>query len=209
MLKDKIQVFKSKFIKQSEGNNKKKIENLVVFLVLLIITVIAINTIWGDGKETKQEDNSNSYKQLAQSLDNSINSNNQELNEYNLEESLEDILSKMSGVGKVDVLVTYSETSEVVAMYNEKYTSSSTEEADTNGGTRKIEETDTSKEIIFEDKNGQQTPITQKVVMPKIEGAIVTAEGAGNINTKTNIIQAVSAATGLATYRIQVFEMNV
>ena len=209
MLKDKIQVFKAKFIKQSEGNNKKKIENLVVFLILLIITVIAINTIWGDGKETKQEDNNNSYKQLAQSLDNSINSNNQELNEYNLEESLEDILSKMSGVGKVDVLVTYSETSEVVAMYNEKYTSSSTEEADTNGGTRKIEETDTSKEIIFEDKNGEQTPITQKVVMPKIEGAIVTAEGAGNINTKTNIIQAVSAATGLATYRIQVFEMDV
>ena len=93
-------------------------------------------------------------------------------------------------------------------MYNETYTSSSTEEADTNGGTRKIEETDTSKEIIFEDKNGQQTPITQKVVMPKIEGAIVTAEGAGNVNVKTNIIQAVSAATGLATYRIQVFEMD-
>ncbi len=115
----------------------------------------------------------------------------------------------MSGVGKVDVLVTYSETSEVVAMYNEKYTSSSTEEADTNGGTRKIEETDTSKEIIFEDKNGQQTPITQKVVMPKIEGAIVTAEGAGDVNTKANIIQAVSAATGLATYRIQVFSMDV
>ena len=208
MLKDKIQVFKSKFIKQSEGNNKKKIENLVVFLILLIITVIAINTIWGDEKDTKQEENNDSYKQLAQSLDNSINSNNQELNEYNLEESLEDILSKMSGVGKVDVLVTYSETSEVVAMYNEKYTSSSTEEEDTSGGRRKIEETDTSKEIIFEDKNGEQTPITQKVVMPKIEGAIVTAEGAGNVNVKTNIIQAVSAATGLATYRIQVFEMS-
>ena len=45
--------------------------------------------------------------------------------------------------------------------------------------------------------------------MPKIEGAVITAEGAGNINVKTNIIQAVSAATGLSTYRIQVFEMSV
>ena len=115
----------------------------------------------------------------------------------------------MSGVGKVDVLITYSETSEVVAMYNEKYTSSSTEETDTNGGVRKIEETDTNKEIIFEETDGEKTPITQKLVMPKIEGAIVTAEGAGNVNIKTNIIQAVSAATGLATYRIQVFEMSV
>jgi len=177
MFKDKIKLVKAKFIKETEGNNKRKIENLLVFLVLLIITVIAINTIWGDkNEETKQQDNNNSYKQLA--LENTISSNNQETTEYNLEQSLEDILSKMSGVGKVDVLITYSETSEVVAMYNEKYTSSSTEETDTNGGTRKIEETDSNKEIIFEETDGEKTPITQKVVMPKMEGAIVTAEGA-------------------------------
>ena len=115
----------------------------------------------------------------------------------------------MAGVGKVQVLITYSETSEVVAMYNEKNTSNNTEETDTNGGTRKISQTDTDKEIIYEEKNGEKVPITQKVIMPKIEGAVITAEGAGNINVKTNIIQAVSAATGLSTYRIQVFEMSV
>lgn len=208
MFKNKLEILKTKFNKESEGNNKRKIENLVVFLILLIITVIAINTIWGDKKEeVKQDDTNSSYKQLAQ-VDNNINSNNQQVDEYNLEQSLEDILSKIAGVGKVEVLVTYSETSEVVAMYNEKQTSSNTEETDTNGGVRKIEETDTDKEIIYEEKDGEKTPITQKVVMPKIEGAIITAEGAGNVNVKTNIIQAVSAATGLATYRIQVFKME-
>lgn len=211
MFKDKIESFKSMTLKKTEGNNKRNIENLVVFLILLIITIIAINTIWGDKKEeTKsQESNETSYKQLAENLDSKINSNNKEFNEYNLEQSLEDILSKMAGVGKVQVLVTYSETSEVVAMYNEKNTSNNTEETDTNGGTRKISQTDTDKEIIYEEKNGEKVPITQKVIMPKIEGAVITAEGAGNINVKTNIIQAVSAATGLSTYRIQVFEMSV
>lgn len=211
MFKDKIESFKSMMLKKTEGNNKRNIENLVVFLILLIITIIAINTIWGDKKEeTKsQENNETSYKQLAENLDSKINSNNKEFNEYNLEQSLEDILSKMAGVGKVQVLVTYSETSEVVAMYNEKNTSNNTEETDTNGGTRKISQTDTDKEIIYEEKNGEKVPITQKVIMPKIEGAVITAEGAGNINVKTNIIQAVSAATGLSTYRIQVFEMSV
>lgn len=211
MFKDKIESFKSIMLKKTEGNNKRNIENLVVFLILLIITIIAINTIWGDKKEeTKsQESNETSYKQLAENLDSKINSNNKEFNEYNLEQSLEDILSKMAGVGKVQVLVTYSETSEVVAMYNEKNTSNNTEETDTNGGTRRISQTDTDKEIIYEEKNGEKVPITQKVIMPKIEGAVITAEGAGNINVKTNIIQAVSAATGLSTYRIQVFEMSV
>jgi len=206
MFKDKFKNIKSIIIKKTDGNNKKNIENLVVFLVLLIITVIAINTIWGtDKEETKSKDTNSTYKQLADSLD---SSNNKEIEEYNLEEELEDILSKIAGVGKVQVLITYSETSEVVAMYNETYTSSNTEETDTNGGVRKIESTDTNKEIIYEEKDGEKIPITQKVIMPKMEGAIITAEGAGNVNIKTNIIQAVSAATGLGTYRIQVFEMS-
>lgn len=211
MFNNKIKNLKSLIVKKTESNNKRTIENLVVFLILLIITIIAINTIWGNEKEEikSQETNETSYKQLADNLGNKVNSNNIKLSEYNLEQSLEDILSKMAGVGKVQVLVTYSETSEVVAMYNEKTTSNNTEETDTNGGTRKIAQKDTDKEIIYEEKNGEKTPITQKVIMPKIEGAVITAEGADNINVKTNIIQAVSAATGLSTYRIQVFEMSV
>lgn len=210
MLKESIKKFKESISKQKEQNNKKNIENLVVFLILLIITIIAINTIWGGKKEeTNQENGNTSYKKLAENINNSIDSNNSQLNEYNLEENLEDILSKIAGVGKVKVLVTYSETSEVVAMYNEKNTLNNTEETDKNGGVRKIEQTDTDKEIIYEEKNGQKTPITQKVIMPKIEGAIVTAEGASNPAIKTNIIQAVSAATGISTYRIQVFEMSI
>ena len=210
MLKESIKKFKESISKQKEQNNKKNIENLVVFLILLIITIIAINTIWGGKKEeTNQENGNTSYKKLAENINNSIDSNNSQLNEYNLEENLEDILSKIAGVGKVKVLVTYSETSEVVAMYNEKNTLNNTEETDTNGGVRKIEQTDTDKEIIYEEKNGQKTPITQKVIMPKIEGAIITAEGASDPIIKTNIIQAVSAATGISTYRIQVFEMSI
>ena len=209
MFKGKIDKLKSIIVKKTDGNNKKNIENLVMFLILLIITVIAINTIWGTEKEeVKSQENNTSYKQLAEKLDNNISSNNQEFNEYNLEQSLEDILSKMAGVGKTEVLITYSETSEVVAMYNETYVSSRTEETDTNGGVRKIEQADTNKEIVYEEKDGKKTPITQKIVMPKIEGAIITAEGAGDPNIKTNIIGAVSAATGLAAYKIQVFQMN-
>ena len=41
-------------------------------------------------------------------------------------------ISKISGVGKVQVLITYSETSEVVAMHNEVTNKSRTEENDTN-----------------------------------------------------------------------------
>lgn len=110
--------------------------------------------------------------------------------------------------GKVQVLITYSETSKVVAMYNETQNTSNTEETDTEGGVRKIEATNTNKEIVLKQENGENKPITEKVVMPKIEGAIIIAEGGGNATIKTNIVQAVSAATGLATYKVQVFKMS-
>ncbi len=206
MFKEKLNDLKLMLIKKTEGNNKRNIENLVVFLILLIITVIAINTIWGENDE-ESEDVSNTYKQLADT-DTNLDSNNIEISEYNLEKNLEDILSKIAGVGEVDVLVTYSETSEIVPMYNESSTSSSTEETDSDGGVRTIDQTDTSKEIIFEEKDGETTPITQKIIMPKVEGVIVTAEGASNPDIKTNIVQAVAAATGISSYRIQVFEMS-
>ena len=70
------------------------------------------------------------------------------------------------------------------------------------GGTRVVEETDTSQEVIYQNDE----IIIQKTISPKIEGAIITATGANNSSVKTNIIQAVEAVTGLATHKIQVFE---
>ena len=63
------------------------------------------------------------------------------------------------------------------------------------GGNRKISQTSTKKEVIYKEINGEKVPVTQSVVNPKIEGAVVTASGAKDTMTKTNIVQAVEAAT--------------
>lgn len=76
------------------------------------------------------------------------------------------------------------------------------------GGNRKISETSVKKEVVYQEINGEKVPVTQSVIKPKIEGAIITAKGASNSDVKTNIVQAVEAATGLATHKIQVFEMQ-
>lgn len=207
MFRDKLKKLISKDDEEQQGNDKKKIENLVFFVVLLIVTIVIINTIWnGKSQVTKQENNTTS-KQLATTIQNDITQSTTQITD-DLEVKLENILSNIQGVGDVKVCINYSESSEVVAMYNETSKVSSTEEADTSGGTRKIQETDSQKEIVYQEEDGEKTPITQKIVQPKIEGAIVTAKGANNADTKTNIIQAVEAITGLATHKIQVFEMN-
>ena len=190
MIKEKInQFFKG------DGNNKKKIENLSFFLIILVVTVIAINFIWKDENSTQNQNNTDTSKKLAYIENTTIADND-------LETRLEDILSNISGVGKVKVLITYNETEELIPIYNKTDKKSTTNEVDSSGGTRVVEEVDTSEEVVYQNEE----IITQKTISPKIEGAIITAQGANNSLVKTNIIQAVEAATGLATHKIQVFE---
>ena len=73
------------------------------------------------------------------------------------------------------------------------------------GGTRVIESTDENKQILVDSNSN---PVTEKIIMPKIEGAIIIAEGGDNATIKTNIIQAVSAVTGLPSHKIQIFKMT-
>lgn len=190
MLKERLtKIFKG------EGNNKKRIENLVFFLIILVITIVAINFVWKDDAKDDTNTNDNSKKLAAASQE-------QTYQEDSLETKLEKILSNISGVGNVKVLITYNETEELIPVYNESDKKSTTNEVDSEGGTRVIEEVDRSKEVVYQ----SDEIITQKKISPKIEGAIITATGANNATVKTNIIQAVEAATGLATHKIQVFE---
>ena len=187
---------------QTKGD-KKKIESIIFLIIILIVTVLIINNVWtGDSKDSKVQND----KVLAKVLES--DTTNETSGYYTLQQDLENILETMEGVGKVKVLINYAETSTTVAMYNETKTESTTEETDTEGGRRNVTQTETQKEIAYTSETGKSAPITEKIVMPTIEGAVITAEGAGNVNVKANIISATQAVTGLATHKIQVFQMQ-
>ena len=198
MLREKI---KKIMEAQKENKDKKKIENMIIFVIILIITIIAINAIWKDNNddEGKEIEDKSSYKVLAEN-----NVENRSDNE-DMEERLELILSKMEGVGKVKVMVTYSQSSEIVPMKNETTKTSTIQEEDADGGKRQVEETDTTSEIVYSSNNN---PETKSIINPVVKGTIVIAEGASNATIKSNIVSAVEAITGLAAYKIQVFEMG-
>lgn len=201
MLKEKLKQLTSKM----EGeDNKKKIESLVFFLIILIVVLVAINLIWNDDKEKEKSTDGNKKLAVEENTINTTSINTKDT----LTKELEDILQKINGVGKVKVLITYSQTSQTIPLYNEDTTQKDTQEQDTNGGTRKILETDIKKDVIYQESNGEKVPITQSIISPKVEGAIVTAQGASNTNVKADIIQAVEAVTGLSSHKIQVFAMS-
>ena len=79
---------------------KKKTENLIVLIIILIVTVVAINYIWKDeDKNTDEISNNSISRQNLGTIQ--VNSNYEE---DDLEKRLENILSKISGVGNVKVI---------------------------------------------------------------------------------------------------------
>lgn len=178
-----------------EKNDKRKRENLIVFLILLIITLIVVNKILEKDEEIVPNEN------LVELVSSSQDESYEILAENNLETRLKEILSKINGVGAVDVLLTYSETSSIYPLYNENISESiSTSESGD------VTETKTQNKEIF--TNSKDEAVIQKKTYPKLEGAIIIAKGASNLDVKTNIIYAVEAVTGLLTHKIQVFEMK-
>lgn len=189
--------------KTSKLFKNRTIENLTFFVIILVVTLVLVKYIFSGDKSEKQSSNYNNAE-LVYSND---VLQEQETVSYkdDLKSELINILKKINGVGEVDVLITYSETSKLVPVYNENSSESKTSEEDTEGGTRVIESYDSSKEVVTDESS---EPITERIIMPKIEGAIVICEGANDINVKNNVISAVEAATGLKVHKIQVFEMK-
>lgn len=186
-----------------EKGSKKTIENLVVFIVLLVVTIVFINYIWNGDKRKEKKSNDLVAEDVSNQKYETV-----EISNNSLEFQLENILKKLDGVAEVKVLITYEEANRIVPMYNEDTKESRTEEEDNQGGVRTINETSSKKEVVYEENNGSKKVVTSKIISPQIKGAVIMAKGADNANVKSNIIQAVQAATGLAPHKIQVFEMK-
>ncbi len=200
MLKEKVNSIRNALVKVEKGNSKKSIENLIMIAIVLVITLIAVNYVLKDDKKNNTQNISNTLDNNIEHVEYSSNTDY----DNNLEVRLSEILSHINGVGEVRVLITYAESNKINPVYNEDQQTSTTEETDTEGGKRTISSVNNKREVVYSNNN----VVTESVSSPQIQGAVIIARGANNTRVKADIIQAVAAATGLSTYKIQVFEMN-
>ncbi len=180
-------------------NNKKMIENLVIFLILAIIVMIVINTLF-DGNKGNKSTGTNTI--IPTSIGNSTKKDGYETD---LEQKLESILSKINGAGKVSVMISYANEVLKTPMTDVKTTTTVVSEKDSNGGERKTEETSTEENVIYEQNGNDKTPMIKQSVLPEIVGVIVVASGATSVSVKEDLIKAVTAAVDVPNHRIQVF----
>jgi len=128
--------------------------------------------------------------------------------EREYENEITDAISKIVGVGKVDVVVNIDSSEVIVLEKNNTTTSQVTTEVDKEGGTRNIEDNSTAETVVIIRSGDKETPIVVETVKPAIRGVLVVAQGAENVQVKKWIVEAVTRALDVPSHRVAVMPMK-
>ena len=126
-----------------------------------------------------------------------------------LENRLADILSDVENAGRVRVLLTLSSGAELVIASDLRKESSSTQEADAEGGTRTASDSSHDEQaVLLKQADGSAAPLILKEIEPAVMGALIIAEGGGDIFVKDALIRAAYTVLGIEPHRVQVLPMK-
>ena len=116
-----------------------------------------------------------------------------------LQQEMEEILGKISGVGQVEVMLTLDRGSESVLAEDTALSYS--------GQTQAPDDYSRSSEpvVLSKSGSGDSVVVTQEVY-PQFRGALVVCEGGGDPAVQLTVTAAVSALTGLGSDKISVVE---
>ncbi|WP_317367173.1 hypothetical protein [uncultured Tyzzerella sp.] len=177
--------------------DKKNYYSILTAIFLSILLLILSDNFL---KSNKKEKTNIDYKGQSINLDEDKNSY-----EAQLEKRLENILSKVQGVGNIDVMITLENGKEIVTKEDKVKENSTTNEEALNGDKRQII---SDKEQISTVKISGDEPLILKELTPKISGVLIVAQGGGNIDVKNMLIKSASALLGVEIHKIEVLQMK-
>lgn len=125
-----------------------------------------------------------------------------------LEQRLTEVLSQVAGVGEVRVMITLSSSSELVIEREQPVTRSTTNEADSQGGSRVINQVETGDLVVYSSEGSASEPYVIKTLPPQIEGVLVVAEGAGSVAVNRTVTAIVQALFDVESHKVSVVRME-
>ena len=173
-----------------KGEKKKQIKILILILLLgvLFMTIGSCD---------------NSYRGSANTDNTPVNEKFSTADEEEqLELKLEEVLSKIKGVGDLSVSVTLASGSRTEYAVNASTTVNSTTENSADGSEKITSQTTNNDTVVFEDNN--TTPVVVQEIRPKVQGVLIVAEGGDDTKVSSQITQAVSALFDIPVHKVTV-----
>lgn len=170
--------------------------NYLILILILVLSYIVIDNVGGD-KSTP----------AASSIKEEVNTS---LSSYEEQQKndLQSILSKMKGVGEVEVMIYFESGEEQIPATENNNSNTYTEETDNQGGKRTNNQSSDGTSVVMENQGNGTSPFILKVNKPRITGVVVIAEGAEDTLVKYDIENAISRLYDLNLDKVYVYPMK-
>ncbi len=182
--------------------NRKKEQIVTVLLIAALAVVIFLPT--SDTGKRREADMGAS--DLGEALEAEQAENDTEQIRHRMEDELGDILSKVEGVGSVQVAITL-ETTGKKTVEKDVPDSTSSQSATTGDGSQESNSAATEEKTVYTtESNGAQVPYVVSETLPQVRGVLVIAEGGGDPVIIEEIQEAVMALFHLEAHKIKVMK---
>lgn len=173
----------------------KKMELLLYGAVILIVLVLYVVGLRRDRAKNSPTAESAQTSTAAA------------ITETGIEEKLASVLSCIRGAGRVEVMVTYESSTELVPAMTTSTNNNASESSDGSKTNSSSQTTESTQPATVTGANGD-TPIVLMEKQPVVRGVIVVAEGAADIRVKLDLQRAVQAVLNIPLSKIEVFELS-
>lgn len=121
---------------------------------------------------------------------------------------LKNILSKIKGVGEVDVVIHFEGGEELIPALDSEKSNTVTEERDSNGGNRVNNNKKDGTKVVMSNQGNSTEPLILKTYNPKILGILIVAEGAEDVKLSYQLTKIVSSLYDISESKVSVIPMK-
>ena len=188
----------SKILDIFKLEKKKPNWNYLIVILLLVLAYLILDN-FGIGSTKKASAAKQDEKQSTNILAT-----------YELEQKneLKYIISKMQGVGNVEVMLYFESGEEQVPATENSSSTSYTEEKDNEGGERSNKQSNDGTSVVMRSDGSNNEPFILRTNKPQLTGVVIIAEGAEDSLIKYDIEKAVSKLYNLDLDKVYVYPMK-
>lgn len=172
--------------------NKKTGNNILLALLIGVLLLVLGKTFFPTDEKAAEVGQKEEITQVHGS------------NDREMEVRMSEILSKIQGAGEVEVMLTFSASTESVVAHEEK-----TEETRSQEGGKTSENTRKETTVVMtEDGKGNTSPLVLTENSPQVEGVVIVAQGGDNAVVCKALNNAAQALLDVPAHKIAILKMK-
>lgn len=193
-------------IKEKFSKKSNKFTYMIILIIIAGVMILAVSYFNSSTPTFLNVSNNNSTSREGETYEKTLNSLTYH-DKVKLE--LKNILSKIKGVGEVEVVIHFEGGEEVIPALDSEKSNTVTEERDSNGGNRLNNNNKDATKVVMSNQGNGTEPLILKTYNPKIIGVLIVAQGADDPKLSYELTKIVASLYDISENKVSVIPMKV